>query len=120
MIKSSLCHSFASRSKEFFPTGTSIQPLLGKEIITISFEVIIFFGYKGLKWIRYFHGQHKSRVPNFGGEVKEDHITPNRITNLISQICLICLISRHKVCQIGRFGNMEPGRWFDTLRFYGF
>ena len=46
------------------------MPLFSKKVIHSAFGIGILLRYKGLKWIRYFHVQHKSRIPNFGGQVK--------------------------------------------------
>jgi len=46
------------------------MPLFSKKVIHSAFGIGILLRYKGLKWIRNFHVQHKSRIPNFGGQVK--------------------------------------------------
>ena len=46
------------------------MPFLSKEIIHSTPIVGIFVGYKGLKWIWYFHIDHTIRIPYFGGDVK--------------------------------------------------
>jgi hypothetical protein len=44
--------------------------------MNIAFGIGIFLGYKGLKWVRYFHIDHIPSIAILAGEVKIDPITP--------------------------------------------
>jgi hypothetical protein len=63
MKQSNLCQNFAGWSKQLFLTASTLHmPFFSKEVIHSTLSVGVLVGYKGLKWIWYFHINHTLRI----------------------------------------------------------